>query len=803
MLPTLIALTAVSKAPQSPLVTIDKQATLRWTRTGKEVALFGANYCLPSALDYRAAGLVGGDRKAMIRQDLTHFARMGWDAVRLSFWGDWESCDKEGNLIANDHLDLLDYLVAEGVKRGMYFLLSPIITYDARWPEMKDYPASYGFSRYYDRSKLGTDPDAIRAQQNYLRQILNHVNPYTGRALKDEPSILFVEMINEPWHHTSDFQGSVDYINALVQAVRDTGCTKPTFHNVSQDFNMARAINQSQADGTTYSWYPTALNHNRELVGNWLPYVDDYAPMKPAIQHVKPTLVYEFDMGDTDSSYAYPAMVREFRKTGAQFAAMFSYDMLATSATNLGWQTHLLNLVYTPKKAIGGILAAEAMRRLPRYQDYGRYPASRRFGDFRVDGVRDHSELSSEDTLIYSSDTKTPTPHAIRKLIGLGSSPAVRYPGSGVYFLDRIDAERWRLEVYPDVIKVGDPFRDPKLSDTKFRLLHRTWPMRVNLPGLGPKFTVQGLNDGNSRRTLAKDGAFSVRPGVYLLSAAPKPRPLPSRVAGLGLREFVCPPSDSLPPQIVLRAPRYARVGRPVEILADVVATELPATLQLKVDRRTVTMRSLGGGRYGVTTPLPLGTTELVASTPDLTSPSLNVSVFNADTVVQLFDAKTDHRELFASRSAPWNVTNDLGEGSNTHTKAITLRPGPKREPVTVSADLVGNVLPSPKNPIFILTARGLSDDSVVDVTLVDIDGNAGRITIPLTMGWQPISFLPRDLKRSSWEALPAGYPGSMPTTIEPWAKGKFNPTKIAKVQFTVRAGTGVNIQGLDAVAGP
>ena len=73
------------------------------------------------------------------------------DALRLSFWGDWENCDRKGNLIANDHLDLLDYVVAEGSKRGIYFLLSPIVTYNSMWPEMQDDPMAAGFSRYLDK----------------------------------------------------------------------------------------------------------------------------------------------------------------------------------------------------------------------------------------------------------------------------------------------------------------------------------------------------------------------------------------------------------------------------------------------------------------------------------------------------------------------------------------------------------------------------------------------------------------------------------------------------------------------------
>jgi hypothetical protein len=70
----------------SELVYVDEQGTIRWTKTKNEVALFGANYCLPSACDYRAAGLFTDDRKKAVDQDMAHFARMEWDALRLCLW---------------------------------------------------------------------------------------------------------------------------------------------------------------------------------------------------------------------------------------------------------------------------------------------------------------------------------------------------------------------------------------------------------------------------------------------------------------------------------------------------------------------------------------------------------------------------------------------------------------------------------------------------------------------------------------------------------------------------------------------
>src|SRR6478735_1714170 len=216
----------VSHAPAGEeIVHLDPEGVVRWNADNREVSLFGANYCLPSASDYRAAGYVGADRKKLVEQDLQHFARMGWDGMRLCLWGDWENSDQDGNLLVNDHLDVMDYAIAEAKKRGVYILLTPITTYSAWWPDAPADTPYTGFSKHFDKAKLGTDPAAIAAQQNYLRQILNHVNPYTGVALKDEPQIIFVEMINEPQHHVDDFAGSVAYINALADAVRSTGCT--------------------------------------------------------------------------------------------------------------------------------------------------------------------------------------------------------------------------------------------------------------------------------------------------------------------------------------------------------------------------------------------------------------------------------------------------------------------------------------------------------------------------------------------------------------------------------------------------
>ena len=49
-------------------VYLDHQGVVRWQDDKHEVTLFGANYVLPTASDYRAAGYIHGDRKKMIAE---------------------------------------------------------------------------------------------------------------------------------------------------------------------------------------------------------------------------------------------------------------------------------------------------------------------------------------------------------------------------------------------------------------------------------------------------------------------------------------------------------------------------------------------------------------------------------------------------------------------------------------------------------------------------------------------------------------------------------------------------------------
>ncbi|MFP1133079.1 hypothetical protein [Asticcacaulis sp. W401b] len=534
---------------------VDSSGIWKWRASSAEVALFGVNYCLPSAAAYRAMKASGASLTQTIKQDVAHFKRLGLDAIRLCFWGDWENSTLTGELIVNEHLTLLDFLVAEATSAGIYMLLSPIATYDANWPDNMSAPKA-GFQSAFDRSVMGTDPNALKATTTYLDQLLKRINSITGKTYAAEPNIIAIEPVNEPWHHSNDVAGSIKYINALADAVRKAGSDRPVFHNLTQDMGMANPIRESTAEGATYAWYPTRLALGTEVETNGLLLVDTYPQFKDPRVSTKAKLVYEFDAAMSSVNYMFPAMARTFREGGAQWATMFTYDAWPIAAGNLEYTDHFLNLAYTPQKAISLMIAAQAFRTLPRGQSYGQYPASMSFGNTRVDDRLNLAEWRTDDTLIYTSDTVTTvsSPANLTKVIGCGSSAYADYDGLGAYFLEKLTDGAWRLEVYPDALMIDNPFDESMSKRPVSRVVWRQRNLRLSVPNLGPNFAFEKIDSVGTPGT-ASGGAFTVTPGVYLLrrdGSIAKPAANAS---------YFAPPSENGAVSVVHRAPRPIRPG--------------------------------------------------------------------------------------------------------------------------------------------------------------------------------------------------------------------------------------------------
>jgi hypothetical protein len=524
------------------LIYIDQEGVMRWKKDKTEAAFFGVNYTTPFAFAYRAHKSLGIDLEKAIQQDVYHMARLGLDAFRVHVW-DTEISDVAGNLLENEHLRLYDFLLAELKKRNIKTIITPIAFWGNGYPERDE--NTPGFSRFYGRGKLTTNDSAIVAQENYLKQFFQHVNPYTKLSYHDDPDVIAVEINNEP-AHSGPKKGVTQYINRLAAAIKSTGWEKPVFYNISQGPYYADAVASSVVDGFSFQWYPSGLVSGGTLKGNYLPHVDQYTIPFDTIPgfNKKPLMVYEFDAADIFQPVMYPVMAKSFREAGFQWATQFAYDPMAIANVNTEYQTHYLNLAYTPGKAISMLIASRAFHALPRLKKNGVYPADSVFQVFRVSYKESLSEMNTEKEFYYSNFTTT-KPINVSKLqhiAGVGQSSVVQYNGSGAYFLDKLEPGVWRLEVMPDAVHIRDPFERPSPQKEVTRIQWQLNQLQLIIPDLGTNFSIRGLNEGNKYLGSASAGTIQVAPGTYLIIR--KDKSFSGKVNSLGslkLTEFVAP----------------------------------------------------------------------------------------------------------------------------------------------------------------------------------------------------------------------------------------------------------------------
>ncbi len=568
-------------------VYVDGNGIMRWSDSDEEVALFGVNYNVPFAHPYRAVKYIGADHEDVIDQDVYHFARMGLDAYRIHVW-DIEISDKKGNLLENDHLRLLDYLIMRLKERGIKVVLSTMRNADNTSPEGEE-TLAWGFSREYPKygNVAHHTPEAVQAQQRYIRGFVNHVNQYTGVSYREDPDIIAFEINNEP-HHVNDDEAVREYLDTMVEAMRATGLEKPIFYNMSHNFDVTDVFLTSDIQGGTFQWYPTGLMAGFDQKGNFLPNVDSYPILfsdDPRFQKMG-KMVYEFSPSDVTDNYLYPAMTRSFREAGMQFITQFSYDAMALADVNSEYNQHHLNLAHTPSKGISFMVASEVARRVPLEADYGTYPETAEFEDFRISYEHNLAEMVNDEAFYYSNDTdsRPDRPQDLQHLAGVGSSPLVEYEGTGAYFLDKLETGVWRLEVMPDAMMIHDPFDTPSLSKKNTRIIWNQWPMKISLPDLGSGFSFRSINRDNNRRGAADEQTMTVSPGVYILTrngVSSTDWNRDDSFENIKVGEFVAPePTGSL--WDVIHTPYVEKTaGEPLLIRAQVIGDKAPGQVDL------------------------------------------------------------------------------------------------------------------------------------------------------------------------------------------------------------------------------
>ena len=820
----------ISFAQEKEDVYVDENGLMRWGHNDEEVKGFGVNYSVPFAHAYRSGQKLNVDLKGAIDNDVYHFSRLGFDLYRIHVW-DTEISDEEGNLIENEHLELFDYLLKKLKERDINFVITPIAYWGNGWPEPdEDTP---GFSNKYGKAGSLTEPGALKAQQNYLKQFLDHVNPYTGVAYKNESNLIAFEISNEP-HHKGEPQEVQEFIEKMVSAMKSTGTNKPIFYNVSHSIHLAESYFNAGIDGGTFQWYPTGLGFQKELEGNLLPNVNDYhIPFNEVIEENNAAkLVYEFDAADVMKSYIYPAMARSFREAGIQIGTHFAYDPTYLAFGNTEYDTHYMNLAYTPQKALALMIAGEIFHQVPVNSDFGVYPENLEFQDFRVDYAKDLAVLNSGEKFIYtnSNEIQPKSLKNLRQVAGFGNSEVIKYEGKGAYFLDKLEDGVWRLEVMPDAILIDNPFGSNSLEKTVAVIKWNEWEMSLDLPGLNENFSLEALNKDNEFTPKVKGKSFKIRPGTYLLKNKGAEFDKSSDInLRFELEEFTAPKSTVAQTYVLHEPIKELTENSSAEITAEVVSDKeiekVEAWLQNGNTYKAIELKNNNAYNYSAEIPesmlengfleyrIIVTTNKEKVTFPGEVSGSPEDWDFHSEKVFTTRIVK-ETKPLFifiASEDedyvvGEWNPGNNLVPTDNTGEAEYRVKveklfekdvENPAAEPIydysfryNFNRKIAGRKVELESKDSLVIKARALTESTdKLQIALVMKNGAAFGTTLDLDQETNTYKIDISALKPVKTVSLPRPYPSFLPYYFEHSYTGNFELENVEALQFSIGPG--------------
>lgn len=541
--------------------------------SGREVALWGVNFQSAMSWEWRISNRGKQRRrsydalswKAQVDRSLDEIQRMNCQVIRIHLCpGDL--ADGKGDLLENEWLDMLDYTMAVCYRRGIYMNFA-FLNHLGEGDE----GAILSSKLKEHKWEAMVVPDKIRATENYILQLVNRPNPYdNNRPYKHNPAWIIAEIMNEPdwpkecpdseefsagievyeaWlsrHGRRDSpqawsafetESTLNYINRMDALLHDARVPAVPCWNLywskgpqHEGWEPYNASAESSVPVLSFSTYPGQDDSAKGIdlsARNYLPYLQQCYDRtdwqgwlrEDRFKGRKAAIVYEFETWHNQSAYLYPAMAKYFRAQGAQIATMWTYYLNEPGQARGRSASHNLNLVTTPRKAAGFMVAAEVFKSTPRYISYSTTESDAdRFGLTALSFPLDLSAYSSDDILIHSGDIAADfieLPSIPKRIAGYGSSPFVRYAGQGMYFLDAIFeggrfAFCWDLTVMPH--SVFDDTGEVRMDTT------RSFPMTLASLGTDSRnWTVYQMQGEQRRRIPVRTPqlTFDVVPGHY------------------------------------------------------------------------------------------------------------------------------------------------------------------------------------------------------------------------------------------------------------------------------------------------
>jgi hypothetical protein len=172
-------------------------------------------------VDPAAKGTVDYPTYFRIRDGLITAKAMGANAVRAHTLGvstgSPKSVEPALGTFNAAAFDSIDYAVAEAGRLGLKLIIPLTDNWQYYHGSRFDFLRWLGLSTDNDGALFYTDPDARAAYQQYVRTVLQHRNPITGRRLADDPTIMAWELGNELNGMTADWvQANAGYVKKLA-----------------------------------------------------------------------------------------------------------------------------------------------------------------------------------------------------------------------------------------------------------------------------------------------------------------------------------------------------------------------------------------------------------------------------------------------------------------------------------------------------------------------------------------------------------------------------------------------------------
>ncbi len=165
---------------------------------GVEQRFYGVNLCFTANYpDHEIA-----DRL------VDRFVRFGYNSIRVHHHdGAWAKAMSGRGRPARDNaaggppappddIDRLDYLLAKCFERGIYVTTDLYVSRPVDWREI-GIDRDGAMNKQLYKTYVGIHDGAFSNWCHWAQAFLEHVNPYTGRAYKDEPGLPLISLINE------------------------------------------------------------------------------------------------------------------------------------------------------------------------------------------------------------------------------------------------------------------------------------------------------------------------------------------------------------------------------------------------------------------------------------------------------------------------------------------------------------------------------------------------------------------------------------------------------------------------------